>query len=218
MTTALWILLGAALLLTAFNLLKVGVDAAYDGETLVLRAKAGPVKLTILPKQEKPKKQEKKKKQKPPKEKPEKPKEKTKLPLSTLLKLAEHVLQALGSFRRKLQVDLLRLRVRVGTPDPYNTAMYYGWLQSAVCGLQPMAARALNVRRQEVQLAPDFTSDAVSADGRLILTIRIGQIVGIVLVLARRALVTYLRRPKQPKNASKSKTEAPSAERTELYG
>ena len=218
MTTALWILLGAALLLTAFNLLKVGVDAAYDGETLVLRAKAGPVKLTILPKQEKPKKQEKKKKQKPPKEKPEKPKEKTKLPLSTLLKLAEHVLQALGSFRRKLQVDLLRLRVRVGTPDPYNTAMYYGWLQSAVCGLQPMAARALNVRRQEVQLAPDFTSDAVSADGRLILTIRIGQIVGIALVLARRALVTYLRRPKQPKNASKSKTEAPSAERTELYG
>ena len=218
MTTALWILLGAALLLTAFNLLKVGVDAAYDGETLVLRAKAGPVKLTILPKQEKPKKQEKKKKQKPPKEKPEKPKEKTKLPLSTLLKLAEHVLQALGSFRRKLQVDLLRLRVRVGTPDPYNTAMYYGWLQSAVCGLQPMAARALNVRRQEVQLAPDFTSDAVSADGRLILTIRIGQIVGIALVLAWRALVTYLRRPKQPKNASKSKTEAPSAERTELYG
>lgn len=218
MTTALWILLGAALLLTAFNLLKVGVDAAYDGETLVLRAKAGPVKLTILPKQEKPKKQEKKKKQKPPKEKPEKPKEKTKLPLSTLLKLAEHVLQAIGSFRRKLQVDLLRLRVRVGTPDPYNTAMYYGWLQSAVCGLQPMAARALNVRRQEVQLAPDFTSDAVSADGRLILTIRIGQIVGIALVLAWRALVTYLRRPKQPKNASKSKPEAPSAERTELYG
>ena len=218
MTTALWILLGAALLLTAFNLLKVGVDAAYDGETLVLRAKAGPVKLTILPKQEKPKKQEKKKKQKPPKEKPEKPKEKTKLPLSTLLKLAEHVLRAIGSFRRKLQVDLLRLRVRVGTPDPYNTAMYYGWLQSAVCGLQPMAARALNVRRQEVQLAPDFTSDAVSADGRLILTIRIGQIVGIVLVLAWRALVTYLRRPKKPKNASKSKPEAPSAERTEIYG
>ena len=54
MTTALWILLVIALLLTALNLLRVGVDAEYDGEGLFLRVKAGPIKITILPKQEKP--------------------------------------------------------------------------------------------------------------------------------------------------------------------
>ena len=50
MTTALWILLAAALFLIAFNLLRVGVDAEYDGESLFLRAKAGPIRITILPK------------------------------------------------------------------------------------------------------------------------------------------------------------------------
>ena len=61
MTTALWILLVIALLLTALNLLRVGVDAEYDGERVYLRVKAGVVRLTILPKREKPEKQRKKK-------------------------------------------------------------------------------------------------------------------------------------------------------------
>ena len=86
MTTALWILLIIALLLTALNLLRVGVDAEYDGEALFLRLKAGPVKLTILPKKEKPEKpkKEKKKKEKPPKddEAEEQPKKKKKSPLT----------------------------------------------------------------------------------------------------------------------------------------
>ena len=48
-----------ALLLTALNLLRVGVGAEYDGEALFLRVKAGPVKLTILPKKPKPEKKTK---------------------------------------------------------------------------------------------------------------------------------------------------------------
>ena len=59
MTTALWILLIIALLLTAVLLLKVGVDAQYDGETLFLRVLAGPIRLTLLPRRKKPKKENK---------------------------------------------------------------------------------------------------------------------------------------------------------------
>ena len=194
MTTALWILLVIALLLTAFNLLRVGVDAEYDGEGLFLRLKAGPVKITILPKKDKPEKPKKKKKEKQPKA--EKSKEST-LTLPTLLKLVRPVLDALGSFRRKLSVDLLRLHARVGTSDPYNTAMTFAYLQSAVYGLQPLVERALNVKERDVWLTPDFTSDSIAAQGRLIGTIRIGQIAGIALVLGWKALPVILRQRKR---------------------
>ena len=194
MTTALWILLIIALLLTAFNLLRVGVDAEYDGEALLLRLKAGPVRITILPKKEKPEKPKKKKKEKQPKA--EKSKE-SPLTLPTLLKLVRPALEALGSFRRKLSVDLLRLHARVGTSDPYNTAMTYAYLQSAVYGLHPLVERALNVKERDVWLTPDFTSDDIAAEGRLIGTIRIGQIAGIALVLGWKALLVILRQRKR---------------------
>ena len=194
MTTALWILLIIALLLTAFNLLRVGVDAEHDGERLFLRLKAGPVKITILPKKDKPEKPKKKKKEKQPKA--EKSKE-SPLTLPTLLKLVRPALEALGSFRRKLSVDLLRLHARVGTSDPYNTAMTFAYLQSAVYGLHPLVERALNVKERDVWLTPDFTSDGIAAEGRLIGTIRIGQIAGIALVLGWKALLVILRQRKK---------------------
>ena len=201
MTTALWILLIIALLLTAFNLLRVGVDAEYDGEALFLRVKAGPVKITILPKREKPAKPKKKKKEKPPKDDKdeEQPKKKKKSPLTlpTLLKLVRPALEAVGTFRRKLSVDLLRLHARVGSGDPYSTAMTFGYLQSAVYGLHPLAERALNVKERDVWLTPDFTSDGIAAEGRLILTIRIGQIVWIALVLGWKALLVIIRQRKR---------------------
>ena len=192
MTTALWILLVIALLLTALNLLRVGVDAEYDGEGLFLRLKAGPAKITILPKREKPEKPKKKKKEKPPKDDAdgEKPKKKKKSPLTlpTLLKLVRPALEAAGSFRRKLSV---------GTSDPYNTAMTFAYLQSAVYGLHPLVERALNVKERDVWLTPDFTSDGIAAEGRLIGTIRIGQIAGIALVLGWKALLVILRQRKK---------------------
>ena len=202
MTTALWILLIIALLLTAVNLLRVGVDAEYGGEALFLRVKAGPVKITILPKREKPAKPKKKKKEKPPKddkdeEQPKKKKKKSPLTLPTLLKLVRPALEAVGTFRRKLSVDLLRLHARVGSSDPYSTAMTFGYLQSAVYGLHPLAERALNVKERDVWLTPDFTSDGIAAEGRLILTIRIGQIVWIALVLGWKALLVIIRQRKR---------------------
>ena len=201
MTTALWILLMIALLLTALNLLRVGVDAEYNGEALFLRVKAGPVKITILPKKEKPAKPKKKKKEKPPKDDAdeEQPKKKKKSPLTlpTLLKLVRPALEAVGAFRRKLSVDLLRLHARIGSADPYRTAMTFGYLQSAVYGLHPLAERALNVKERDVWLTPDFTSDGIAAEGRLIGTIRIGQIVMIALVLGWKALLVIIRQRKK---------------------
>ena len=186
MTTALWILLGLALTLTALNLMRVGVDAEYDGVTFFLRVKAGPIKLAILPK--KPKK-EKKKREKPKKEKPKG----AFPPLSLLLKLAKLALEAVGAFRRKLQVDLLRLHLLIASDDPYNTAITYARVRAGLEGLYPLAARTLTIKERDVRLAADFAAEKTWAAGRLTLTIRIGQIIGIALVFLCKALPPLLK-------------------------
>ena len=220
MTAALWILLCIALALTALNLLRVGVDAEYDGETFFLRAKAGPVTLTLAPKKDKPKKPEKKKKkaEKPPEEKEKKAGSPP--PLSTLLKLARLALEAVGAFRRKLRVDLLRLHLRIASGDPYDTAMRYARVRAGLEGLYPLAARTLAVKERDIRLAADFTGEKTHAVARLILTIRIGQIVGIALVFAWKALpllLPWLKARRQEKKTKRRAGTAP-AERTVSNG
>ena len=211
---ALWILLALALLIVLICLLRVGVDASYEDDVLTLKIVAGPVKLTILPKKPKakPKKEKKKKEKKPEKEKkPKKEKEKKKLSLSFLVGAAKLALQAVNTFRRKLHVDVFKLVFIAGGSDPYDVAMLAGRVRAALDGLYPLARKALVIREREVRVGADFLADKPAFAGRLKLTIRIGQVLGIGLVFAFKALILFLKDQKQAKtkNPPKEKKQKP---------
>ena len=218
MSIGLWILVILLALLTVVNLLPVGVDAEYVPEGFFLRIKAGPVKLTILPKKEKkPKKpkKEKKKKEKPEAEAEEKPKKKKRnLSLDLIFTLARLGLEAVGSFRRKLRVELFRLYLLVANGDPYKTAVLYGRIRAALDGLYPLFARAFTIDERDVRVGADFTQDKMQVQGRIILTIRIGQIVLIGLVFGWKFLRWYL---KQSRAEKRSKSGRKPAERKESH-
>ena len=222
--TALWILLALAALLTLICLLRVGVDAAYEAGALTLKVVAGPVNLTILPKKpkpEKPKKEKKKKPKKPKKPKPEKPKEKQKLSLSFLVGVAKAALQAVNTFRRKLHVDVFRLVFIAGGPDPYDVAMLAGRVRAALDGLYPLARRALIIRERDVRVGADFLADKPDVSGRLKLTIRIGQVLGIGIVFAFQALRLYLqdrKKQKSDKSQTSKSAETEPEERNAEHG
>ena len=201
MSVGLWILIVILLLLLALLLLPVGVDAEYVPEGFFLRVKAGLIRLTILPKKPKAEKKPKKpKKEKPKKEK--KPKKKIKLTLPLIFTLARLALEAAGSFRRKLRVELFRLYLLIATKDPCRTATLYGEICAALEGLYPFAARALDIRERDVRLNADFTEETMGVEGRLILTIRIGQILGIGLVFLWKLFVWYLKQRTGHKQAA----------------
>lgn len=201
MSVGLWILLILLLLLIGLMLLPVGVDAEYNPEGFFLRVKAGPVRLTILPK--KPKKPKKPKTEKPEKEKkPKKQKKKPRITLDLIFTLVRLALEAVSTFRKKLKVELFRLWLLVATKDPYQTATLYGYLSAALEGLYPFAARALDIRERDVRLNADFTEETMGVEGRLILTIRIGQILGIGLVFVWKLLVWYLKQNSEHKRAA----------------
>ena len=209
MSVGLWILIVILLLLLALLLLPVGVDADYVPEGFFLRVKAGLIRLTILPKKPKAEKKPKKpKKEKPKKEK--KPKKKIKLTLPLIFTLARLALEAAGSFRRKLRVELFRLYLLIATKDPYQTATLYGEICAALEGLYPFAARAVTIDERDVRVSADFTEEKIQAQGRIVLTIRIGQILGIGLVFLWKLLAWYLKEKSEQRKAARH-----AAERTE---
>ena len=211
--TALWIILAIALVLTVLNLLPVGVDAAYADETFSLAARIGPFRLRLLPKppDAKPKK---KKPQKPKKEKPkkEKPKKKSAPPdIRTILALAKLGLQALNRFRQRLRVQLLRLVFVSGAPDPYDTALAFGYVNAALGALTPLAERALRIDERDIQTGVDFQAGQPRIDARIVCTIRIGQIVVIALAFG----VGFLKQKMHSKQAraARAKTAPATQER-----
>ena len=211
--TALWIILAIALVLTVLNLLPVGVDAAYADETFSLAARIGPFRLRLLPKppDAKPKK---KKPQKPKKEKPkkEKPKKKSAPPdIRTILALAKLGLQALNRFRQRLRVQLLRLVFVSGAPDPYDTALAFGYVNAALGALTPLAERALRIDERDIQTGVDFQAERPRIDARIVCTIRIGQIVVIALAFG----VGFLKQKRNAKQAraARAKTAPATQER-----
>ena len=200
--TALWIILAIALVLTVLNLLPVGVDAAYTDETFSLAARVGPLRLRLLPKPP----DAKPKKKKPPKPKKEKPKKKSAPPdIRTILALAKLGLQALNRFRQRLRVQLLRLVFVSGAPDPYDTALAFGY--AALGALTPLAERALRIDERDIQIGVDFQAERPRIDARIVCTIRIGQIVVIALAFG----VGFLKQKMHSKQARATRANAAPA-------
>ena len=204
--TALWIILAIALVLTVLNLLPVGVDAAYTDETFSLAARVGPLRLWLLPKPP----DAKPKKKKPPKPKKEKPKKQSAPPdIRTLLALAKLGLQALDRFRQRLRVQLLRLVFVSGAPDPYDTALAFGYVNAALGALTPLAERALRIDERDIQTGVDFQAGQPRIDARIVCTIRIGQIVVIALAFG----VGFLKQKRNAKQARAAREKtAPAAQ------
>ena len=198
--TALWIILAIALVLAVLNLLPVGVDAAYTDETFSLAACVGPLRLRLLPKPP----DAKPKKKKSPKPKKEKPKKKSAPPdIRTILALAKLGLQALNRFRQRLRVQLLRLVFVSGAPDPYDTALAFGYVNAALGALTPLAERALRIDEL------DFQAERPRIDARIVCTIRIGQIVVIALAFG----VGFLKQKMHSKQARATRANtAPAAQ------
>lgn len=184
--------------------LKVGVDVSYIGGVLSLSVKAGPAKIAILPKKEKPegeKKEKRKKKQteqtgeaqtepKPKKEKKKGPK----LTFEDILGIVKLALKAVGRFFKSLRMDYLMLHLTTAGPDPYSAVMNYGYFNAAIGAVLPLLHRVFKVGKEDIFSQVDFEADKLKIDAGLALTIRIGQILFIALCAAFAFLKWLLRR------------------------
>lgn len=197
------IILGVIIaIIVAIMLVPVGADVAYEGGELRLSAKVCGVLLQLIPKppadETKPKKQKKPKKPKKQKKRPEeqaqtgeeKPKKKLNLDFSMdeIMGLVKSVLRGLGRFGRKLSVDRFLLHYTAAGKDPYNTAMTFGYVNGALTTLAPICRRSFDAKDVDVWTDVDFTTEKTKVDFGVALTIRIGQIFGVVFTILFGAL------------------------------
>lgn len=197
------IILGViVVLIAAIMLVPVGADVAYEGGELRLSAKVCGMLLQLIPKppadETKPKKEKKPKKPKKKKKQPEeqagtgeeKPKKKLDLDFSLdeIFGLVKSVLRGLGRFGRKLSVDRFLLHYTAAGKDPYNTAMTFGYVNGALTTLAPICRRTFDAKDVDVWTDVDFTTEKTRVDVGLALTIRIGQIFGVVFTILFGAL------------------------------
>ena len=192
-------------LVIAIMLVPVGADVAYEGGELRLSAKVCGMLLQLIPKppadETKPKKEKKpkkpkkpKKKKKQPEEQPqtgeEKPKKKLNLDFSMdeIMGLVKSVLRGLGRFGRKLSVDRFLLHYTAAGKDPYTTAMTFGYVNGALTTLAPICRRSFDAKDVDVWTDVDFTTEKTKVDFGVALTIRIGQIFGVVFTILFGAL------------------------------
>ena len=197
------IILGVIIaIIVAIMLVPVGADVAYEGGELRLSAKVCGMLLQLIPKppadETKPKKEKKpkktKKKKKQPEEQPqtgeEKPKKKLNLDFSMdeIMGLVKSVLRGLGRFGRKLSVDRFLLHYTAAGKDPYTTAMTFGYVNGALTTLAPICRRTFDTKDVDVWTDVDFTTEKTKVDFGVALTIRIGQILGVVFTILFGAL------------------------------
>lgn len=209
-----WIILGVLVaLIVGLCLIPVGFDAGFEHDALHVSAKAMGIQLQLFPRPKgevKKPKEEKPKEEKPPEEeKEEQPAEKKKgLPLGLsvqeLLEIAKAVLRGLGRFGHKMKVDRFRLIFIASEPDPYYTALTYGTVNEILSMLAPLCKKAFTCRDCEVLTGVDFLGNRMQLEFGLGMSIRVGQILGVVFDIAFAALKVVLKSKKRQKQESKA--------------
>lgn len=186
-----WVIFFAVVLLLA--ILPLGVFVSYDEDGVVVKIVAGPVKITLFPRPKKEKKSEKKSKKKtsaspaeqlpkppqPPKQVPEKKKGGS---WTDFLPLVQVALDFLGSFRRKLRINRLDLKLTMAGDDPCDLAVNYGRAWAAVGNLMPQLERLFVIKKRNIEVACDFTASQTLVKFRSEATITLGRLVSLAVV------------------------------------
>lgn len=186
-----WVIFFAVVLLLA--ILPLGVFVSYDEDGVVVKIVVGPVKITLFPRPKKEKKSEKKSKKKtsaspaeqlpkppqPPKQIPEKKKGGS---WTDFLPLVQVALDFLGSFRRKLRINRLDLKLTMAGDDPCDLAVNYGRAWAAVGNLMPQLERLFVIKKRNIEVACDFTASQTLVKFRSEATITLGRLVSLVVV------------------------------------
>ena len=201
-----WLIAAGVLALLA--VLPLGVTAIYSEDGPVARLIVGPIRVQVYPSKGK---KDKEKKEEEKVEKPKTAKGKTEKKADTkkggsfrdFLPLVKLLMELLGDFRRKLRIKRLELRLIMAGDDPSNLAMNYGKAWAALGNLMPQLERVFVIKKRDVEVECDFTSNKTLIYARFDLTITLGRLLSLGVYHGVRILRQYLTIMKTRKGGAK---------------
>ena len=203
------ILLCVLIVLFLIGQIRVGCKAAYDQNGVQVWVRLAAFHIQILP-LKKTNAERNPKKEKNPKAKkagkPKKPipmKEKIGGALGYLQALLPVILDAVKYFTKKLQIDVLHLRLIAGSSDPADAASVYGKANAVLGALWYPLTNAFDVKDGYAKVNLDFDAQQMTVCATAALSLKIGQILWFALYFGFRALAGFLRERKRQKNEKK---------------
>lgn len=202
--TAVYIILAIAAALFLLSLLRVGVHIAF-GDELRVTALAGPARIQVLPKPDKPKKE------KPAKEKkPEDGKKKLSLTaedIRTVLPAVwESLKKGLGATRRRLRIEPMRVSaVLAGAIDPAGAAELYGYINAGMWTVMPQLEKLTRMPDPRIHTEIDFDASELKVSGEVGLSFQIRDFFAIGWAFARPLLRWFMAMRKRKKAAIRAK-------------
>lgn len=205
-----WLITFGILVLLA--ILPLGAKIVYDSDGFLLQIIAGPIRIPILPKKKKDgEKKEKKKKDKKKKGGTQKgtaadgqaKKKKKGGPITDFLPLVKTALDLLNSFRKKLRIKRLDLKVIMAADDPCDLAINYGRANAALGNLWPQLERCFVIKKRNVEIECDFEASETLIQTRADITITLGWLLAIVVFYGVRGVKQFI----QIKNKRKGGNE-----------
>ena len=207
-----WLITLGVLILLAC--LPLGVDVQYDEDGILVSVALWKLSILVFPKPKKAKPEGKKEAEpdareeplpqppQPPKE--DRPKEKKGGSLTDFLPFVKLALDFLGDFRRKLRLDILKVKLTLAGSDPADLAMNYGRTWAAIGNLQPGLERIFVIKKRDIDVQCDFTGAKTLILAHIRLTITLGLVIALLVVYAVRGLTEFLKFKKKRKGGAQN--------------
>ncbi len=195
-----------ALFIALIFFVPYGIGVRYDGESVFVTVRAWFLRFRVFPRKpltekQKARKEEKKQKKKQKKEKEtseslddpkntsEKVKKKSPPDPEFLLALLKMGIHAIRRFFRSFTVDLFRLHLIVASPDPYDTAIRYGSICSAVEALPELCGNRIRVLRRDIEIGSDYLAERPAFTGEIVITLQLFRLVHMAVAFAAEFLI-----------------------------
>lgn len=149
----------------------IGLRVRYDSYGPRAAFMIGPLKIKLYPRPEREKKTHSGKKQK---DRKASGNEKSRGgSISDFFPLVRLVLEFLKDFRKRLTVDNLQLTLILGGTDPCDLALNYGKGWAVLGNMMPLLDHALVIKKRNLEVECDFTSERTTVIAAADLTLRI---------------------------------------------
>ncbi len=187
----------ALVIVVLIAILPVGASIIYDADGLVLRLLLGWIRIRLFPKKQKKTAVKQKQEQKAKPEKKSKTGQQSKKEPSggrflDFLPLVRIALEFLGSFRRKLRLDCMELKLTMAAEDPCDLAVNYGRAWAALGNLMPQLERLFVIKKRDLQIQCDFAGAEPVIYARLDVTITVGRLLGLVVKYGFKAVREFM--------------------------
>ena len=213
------ITLGGLVVLAA---VPVGVDVNCDEDRMRVCVAVWKFSILVYPRPPKEKKQKSQTEKEPqpaapaeeplpqppqPPKQPDAKKEKKGGSLLDFLPFVKLALKFLTDFRRKLRLEVLEVQLTMAGDDPAKLADSYGRTWAAIGNFQPQLERWLVIKKRDIQVRCDFTTNQSTILAHIRMTITLGRVLALTAVYAFRALMEYLKFTKKRKGGAINEPE-----------